>query len=95
MKACIAKQTRRYEFPDKDKASKTHIHNLADLLKLVNVKELKDLLLGSSVRVNWHLVTDWSEQSRYKMMGKTNAESLLKAVADPENGVLACIRRFW
>jgi HEPN domain-containing protein len=96
LKACIAKQTRRYEFPDKDKARNAHVHKLADLLKLVDSKELEDLLLHDPrIEVNWQILKDWSEESRYRMIGKIKAESLLKAVADLETGVLACIRRFW
>src|SRR5450755_5096604 len=39
LKACIAKETRRYEFPEKKRVSASHTHDLADLVK---VAELQD-----------------------------------------------------
>lgn len=34
LKACIAKQTQRFEFPDKDKVTKGWTHKLNELVKL-------------------------------------------------------------
>jgi hypothetical protein len=38
LKACIAKQTKRYTFPEKDFAQKVWTHNLNELLKLAGLE---------------------------------------------------------
>jgi HEPN domain-containing protein len=34
LKACVAKQTKRHDFPDKDRAVKSYTHDLLQLVKL-------------------------------------------------------------
>ncbi len=97
LKACIAKQTRRYEFPDKKKAIQSHVHDLSDLVKLGGVEQ--DLFAriqeDSKLQTNWNLVKDWDENSRYRRPSKQEARDLYKATADPEHGVLKWIRQHW
>lgn len=37
LKACIAKDTRRYDFPDKRNVDASHTHNLKELAKVANL----------------------------------------------------------
>jgi hypothetical protein len=39
LKTCIAKGTRRHEFPEKQKVISSHTHDLWDLVKLAKLKE--------------------------------------------------------
>jgi HEPN domain-containing protein len=96
LKACIAKGTRRLEFPDKKRVDDSHSH---DLQKLVRVAHLDTLLsqakLDPKFRSNWDATEAWSEQSRYRRHRRESAEIFLKAVSDNRRGVIAWIKLHW
>lgn len=90
LKACIAKKTREYEFPPNVKTvQKLYTHNLQSLLGEVK------LILPNDVRINWVIVKEWSEQSRYERHTEKEAEGMYLAVSDPNEGVLQWLKRFW
>jgi len=97
LKACIAKRTRRHEFPDKKTADASHTHRLSDLIKAAQLEDAhidevgRDVVFGA----NWNIVKDWSEQSRYKKHPPESAEDMLSAVADRRHGVLRWIKQRW
>jgi len=67
LKACIARQTRRYDFPDRQFVNDIYTH---DLNKLLSVSGLEPEHRRESNRnpifeLNWTIVKGWSEQSRY------------------------------
>ena len=97
LKACIAKRTKKHDFPDKDLALKSYTHNLKNL---VGVSELEQELNIETQRdrafeVNWAVVKDWNEGSRYERHGPEAAKSLYVAVADTKHGVLRWLKRHW
>jgi uncharacterized protein YjaG (DUF416 family) len=96
IKACIAKGSRRHEFPDKQRVEAGYSHNL---LKLITVAELEAHLKretqDASFRENWRIAQEWSEQSRYKKHGKDAAGALVAAIGDRRHGVIAWIKRHW
>ena len=97
LKACIARRTNQFDFPDKRLANSAWTHDLVELAKVSGLKpdfdaaKQGDHLLGD----NWQAVDGWSETSRYETHLQHEAEALLTAVSDPAHGVLACIKRFW
>jgi HEPN domain-containing protein len=97
LKACIAKRTRRYEFPDKKTADASHTDKLSDLIKVAQLEDAhieevgRDVVFGA----NWNIVKEWSEQSRYKKHLSKSAEDILSAVADRRHGVLRWIKQRW
>ena len=95
-KACIAKQTKRYQFPpDKAYAEKTYSHKLNDLMKLAGLEQDLDKSIKASpaFAANWNTVKDWTEQSRYKTSG-LNGKSMYNAVVG-KDGVLPWIKLRW
>ena|ERR1700733_3413399 len=97
LKACIARRTNQFDFPDKRFATSAWTHDLAELVKVSGLKaefeaakQADDVLRGK-----WQTVDYWSEDSRYEPRDQKAAEERLAAVSDPTHGVLACIRRFW
>ena len=94
LKACIAKRTQQFDFPDKKLVNESHTHNLKALLELA---ELRDDLNAASIEVRnrWLIVQDWSEASRYQHHEERRARSLLEAVEDQSGGVLPWIRQRW
>ena len=97
LKACIAKRTRRYDFPDKRSVEATHTHNLKDLARVANleVARLEHARKDAVFRENWDLVQQWSEHSRYSRHEANVAAALVDAVANGRHGVLAWIKQNW
>lgn len=96
LKACIAKLTKRYDFPDKSSLQDSYTHNLELLIKKAGLAAARDeeFERDREFRLNWYAVK-WNEQSRYELRGKQEAEELLSAVADRRHGVLRWIMRHW
>lgn len=97
LEACIAKQVKKFDFPNRNTAQNCYTH---DLIKLINTAGLTSDLqqeMSSNVdfRINWTLVKDWSEESRYQKHTKQEAEDLYSAIAHRKNRVFIWIRRRW
>jgi hypothetical protein len=98
LKACVAKQVRRYDFPDRDLAREVFTHDLEKLMKLSGLApELeRDKAINKSLELNWAVVKDWSESARYEIgITETQARDLYSACTARTNGVLNWIRRRW
>jgi HEPN domain-containing protein len=96
VKACIAKNTQRHDFPPNQNAIKdiyTH-----DLVKLMGAAKLQTALdvdrrKNASFNNKWDVVKDWNINSRYAVSG-LNAKDLYRAVAG-RNGVMQWLRQRW
>ena len=55
LKACIAKQTRRFEFPDKKRITDSYTHNLVKLVELAGLKPALELKTkaDAAFATNW------------------------------------------
>jgi HEPN domain-containing protein len=93
LKACIAKRTQQYEFPDKPFATRVYTHNLDTLLE---VSELRaELAKDDAFKANWNVVREWSEDSRYSEYDQLRADNMLRAISSSSSGVLQCIQKYW
>lgn len=82
LKACVAKQTKRYDFPDKKKANDVYTHDLIALVKCADLSaDLEsDISADRSLLMQWSIVKNWSESSRYDTQKtKSEAQNLFKA----------------
>lgn len=98
LKACIAKQTNKYDFPNKEVALKAYVHNLEQLLKVAGLDyQLKqDMKTNKNLEVNWSIVKDWKETSRYiPSVSSAEAKDLYSACTSRTNGVLAWVKAQW
>lgn len=97
LKACIAKATQRYEFPDRTRVQDSHSHKLVDLIKVAGLDEARVEQAGkdSDFRRNWDVIRAWSEQSRYRRNSPESAQTLLAAVGDRRHGVISWIKLQW
>jgi hypothetical protein len=97
LKACVARQTRRYDFPDKRAVIESYVHDLEKLVRAAGLTG--DFALESKrdtqFQLNWGIVKEWSEESRYSLWTKAQAEGLYKAVTDRRHGVLRWIKQHW
>ncbi len=98
IKACIAKQVRQHDFPNKELAQKSHQHKLTDLLGVAGLKqnlrkkEEEDL----DFKLNWAVAKDWVVESRYECtIEESKARDLYRAVTDEHSGILAWLKTFW
>ena len=98
LKACVAKQVRRYDFPDKTLANEAFTHDLEKLMRLSGLApELKhEMEVNRLLELNWAVVKDWSESSRYEIeISETQARDLYSACTARSHGVLNWIKRKW
>jgi HEPN domain-containing protein len=97
LKAYIAKQTRRYDFPDKKTVTDSYTH---DLSRLTVVAKLEAAFLQRSSQdklfeANWNLIKTWSEESRYRTTNKADCRAFLDAIMEEQHGVLPWLKQLW
>ena len=98
LKACIAKQTNRYDFPDKRLSNEAWTHDLQKLVQLSGLwPELqRDMGTSAALQLNWTIVKDWSEAVRYDIsVTGAQARDLYSACTTRRTGVLPWIRQRW
>jgi hypothetical protein len=97
LKACISKETARFDFPEKKRVNDSHTHNLESLLRLAFLDQaLKgDRALDPVLDENWRTVSSWTEESRYRVFSLTDAHDILEAAGNRFHGVLPWIKRYW
>ncbi len=98
LKACIAKQIKKFDFPDKKLVVDSHTHNLEQLLSVSGLKQAhrQEMDTDGDFAVNWAVVRDWSEQSRYSF-GRSAAEAkdLYEAVTARKHGISRWLKKHW
>jgi hypothetical protein len=101
LKACIATNTKRHDFPDKDFARNAHAHKIQTLADLAGLMQQLQLQFRQdpTLEANWGwVVKDWSELSRYELVpqreAKRKASAMLSAV-EGRQGILSCIQQYW
>jgi HEPN domain-containing protein len=98
LKACIAKKTKRFDFPDKELANKSYTHKLGDLVRLAGMEGEPRKAEKSSreFEENWAVVKDWTEEHRYRtVISKKLAGDLYSAIVSKKYGVLTWLRNSW
>lgn len=98
IKACIAKQFRQDEVPDKKIVDQFYTHRLDALLSLTSAKEALEgkAVADSTFQVNWNTVRDWNPGVRYvHSTDEIKARDMLSAVTDSTSGVLPWLKTRW
>jgi hypothetical protein len=98
LKACIAKQTRQFDFPpDPATTREIYVHDLEKLIKSAGLGAALDELImkDNDFEKNWGLAKDWSEKCRYEVRNEIQARELYEAVTDKKHGVLQWISQRW
>ena len=96
VKACIAKNTNRHDFPPNQSAIKDiYTHDLVKLIKAARLQTALEIETSrnSAFNDNWAVVRAWDIQSRYVTRG-LNAGELYKAVMG-RDGVMRWLRQRW
>jgi HEPN domain-containing protein len=72
LKACIAKKTRRHDFPaDAKHSGRVYSHDLNELLKLADLDDQldKDIKTNRQLAANWNVIKAWRIDCRYETSG--------------------------
>lgn len=97
LKACIAKQMKAFDFPDKQLANDCYTHNLAKLLSTAGLKQkqAEEEKQNEKFKLNWAIVIKWSEESRYDCeIEEQEALDLFNAITDNQSGVLSWLKNY-
>lgn len=97
LKACIAKQTLRHDFPNKERANTSWSHSLTALIQVAGLQTSLDAERKSDPQfdANWSVVKDWRTDTRYTTKNQRQAEGLIQAISDRRHGVLRWLRHHW
>ena len=98
LKACIARKTRRHDFPPKPTDVRDmYTHDLGRLVRLAGLESDRLTLVQSCsvFELNWSTVKDWSEESRYSHSGRDFAENLYLSITDRRHGIMRWLRKHW
>ena len=98
LKACIARQIKEHDFPDRQLVLDSYTHNLEQLLRISGVKPQfgARVKVDKAFEVNWTTVRDWTEAARYDdNVPEVRARELLIAVMDATSGVLTWLKTLW
>ena len=98
LKACIARQIRDGEVPERALVNGFYSHDLEQLLALSGLKPELQISLASnpSLSRNWAIVKDWRVDSRYTtQLPESLARDMLAAVTDSDYGVLTWLKARW
>lgn len=97
LKACIAKKTKKHDFPRDIKfAGKVYSHDLSELLKLAGLDSQldRDTKTNAGLATNWGVVKLWKVESRYEITG-LNGRDMVAAISSRTDGVLQWIKLYW
>lgn len=98
LKACIAKQTKEFNFPpDPATTREIYVHDLEKLVKSAGLGAVLDEFItkDKEFEKNWGLAKDWNEKCRYEARTEIQARELYDAVTDEKHGVLQWINQHW
>lgn len=98
LKACVAKQMRRFDIPDKKLVNDIYTHDLNKLLRISGLEPefSKQSKANQAFELNWAVVKDWSEESRYVSgVTGTKAKDFHSAVLSRKSGILPWLKRWW
>lgn len=98
LKACIARQTQRYDFPDKKLVAKAWTHDLGKLLDLAGLTRdfEKEIVEQPRLGLNWAVVKNWKVEHRYSHdTAKGELKAIYYACVSRKYGVLTWITKRW
>ncbi len=98
LKACIARKTRKGDFPlDRKSLDNIYTHELEKLIKGAGLDiELNNQInADKTFAIYWGVAKDWSEDARYEQHQQKKAEDMIKSITDSKKGVLQWIQKYW
>ena len=97
LKACIAKQIKQFDFPNKQLANDCYTHNLTKLIATAGLRQklTEEESQNQEFELNWATVNKWSEEKRYECNIKAqDAHELFNAIIDNDSGILIWLKNY-
>lgn len=96
LKACLAKQFRPHDIPDRNLVQRIWTHDLIALVGLAGLTNDLDSTARTDAvfKASWGVVKDWTVDSRYEQQPELAARSMYAAVSR-SHGVMRWIIRRW
>ena len=97
LKACIARQTQQYEFPERDRVLGSYSHDFKRLIIAATLTDELDAEIRADrqFEIRWNEASKWSPGARYERKTRDEAAVLIAAAGDPEHGVLQWLSHYW
>jgi HEPN domain-containing protein len=97
LKACIAKKSKRHDFPEKKTVIDSYTHDLVKLATLADLHQPRLLLAQTDPLFgrNWDLVSRWSEEDRYRVFELSATKEIIDAIIERRHGVIPWVKRHW
>lgn len=98
IKAAIAKQVNRHDFPNKNLANDSWKHDLRALLQTAGLWATFDGTIRQNVALNdnWAVIKDWNETDRYVVqVSEAQAKDLYSACTARKHGMLSWLKNYW
>jgi hypothetical protein len=97
LKARITKTYKKYQLVDPRVGRGIYTHDLIQLVGFANLaSQLKaDMDADAVFAIQWGIVKDWNESSRYSVWTESDARELYEAVKKPMHGVLRWLKQYW
>jgi hypothetical protein len=99
LKACIMKRVEQTGviFAEKKFAERCWTHDLTELVELAGLKKTleADRTQNPALKLNWLVVKDWDESSRYLHQPHHQAKKLYRAITDKAGGMMPWVMKHW
>jgi len=97
LKVCISTFYKKYQIVDPKIGKGVYTHNLIELVNLANLSSnlANEIKTDRTFAVQWAVVKDWNESSRYDIWSESDARDLYRAIKLRRHGVLRWVKRHW
>lgn len=96
LKACIARNFKKEEWPDKELVNRIHTHKLKTLLDAAGLTA--DMAAACAASANfaayWKTLQAWEIDSRYRQWAEPEARDMLEAAGKRAAGVLSWLSQY-
>lgn len=97
LKACVAKQIKEFDFPNKQLTNDCYTHNLTKLLTTAGLKQkfTEEENQNKEFELNWAVANKWSEETRYECnIKEQDAHELFNAITNNDSGILPWLKKY-
>ena len=97
LKACIARSSEQYDFPELKRVQDSWHHDLTKLLGTAGLNEeyAKKSKNDPQFEANWRTVKDWKVESRYERRSEKEALDIYNASTEAIHGIMPWIEEHW
>ena len=97
LKACIARKTKKHDFPELNLVRESYTHDLKKLIKIAGLEQTinNQFILDAMFAANWAIAKSWDEKSRYRNFTQSQAQEIIYSITSTKSGILKWIRQHW